>query len=144
LLPLLIFYILIILSVLAVGWVCVAKAIKAYKQNEYDDLTKSWKLLKYGSVPFYILNFLLSLYIWSILLIGTRGFLVFLMPLPIMITCTMIFQSGCLGWCCIQYLNKLPDRDKKISKIHYVMQAVAVLDVISTIFIGRKEQNINL
>ena len=135
-------YVVIMLSVLVSGWVSVAMAVKVYRNKEYEKLEKGWLLLKYGSIPFFILNFLYSLFAWFIILVASRGFLVFLTPIPIVVTCTMIFQSGCFGWCYIRYMNSKRESDGKISKIHYVMQVVSILDVISTLLIKRKEDRL--
>ncbi|MDO5396992.1 MAG: hypothetical protein Q4G33_03600 [bacterium] len=136
------FYIIIILSVLAVGWVSVAMAVKACKRGEYEKVKSGWRLLKYGTIPFYIINFLYSLFVWFVLLVASRGFLIAVLPLPITITCTMIFQSGCIGWCYIRYLNRQTKNDEKISKIHYVMQVISILDIISTVLVLRKENKL--
>ena len=133
------FYILMILLVLLSGWVSVAMAVIAYKRGEYEKIRSGWRLLKYASIPFYILNFIYSAAVWFVLIGASRGIMLIFVPIPIGITCTMIFQSGCIGWCYIRFFNRQREESKKLSWVHYVLQVVAVLDVVSTLLIARKE-----
>lgn len=141
---LIICYAVIVLVVLAAGWVSVAMAVAIYKRKEHEKLRSGWRLLKYGTIPFFIFNFIYSFFVCFVLLVASRGFLIWLVPIPIAVTCTMIFQSGCWGWCYILYLNSLTESGDKISKLHYVMQVIAILDIISTMIIGRKDTDLQL
>lgn len=136
----LICYVLMICAVLIIGWVSVGMAVRSVKWGEYDNVKCGWKLLKYGSIPFYIINFIYSLVVWFVIVGASRGIFIVLVPIPILITCTMIVQSGCFGWCCIYYLNKR--NPGYISKIHYVLQIVSVLDIISTYQILKKDKTL--
>lgn len=135
---LLLFYLAMIAVVQIVGWICVGCAAAAYRRNRADQLRQGWKLLKLWSIPFYMLNFLYSLFAWFILVGASRGILFLLIPIPIAITCLMIVQSGCVGICYIMYLRKQPENGGKPFGMHYVFQLLSVLDIISTIVILRK------
>ena len=135
---LLVFYLAMIGVVQILGWICVGSAVAAYRRNRADRLRKGWKLLKLWSIPFYVVNFIYSLFAWFILVGASRGILFVLVPIPIVITCLMIVQSGCVGICYIMYLRKQPENGGKPSGVHYVLQLLSVLDVISTIVILRK------
>lgn len=136
----LVFYVLMICAVLIIGWVSVGTAVMAIKRGEYEKVKSGWKLLKYGAIPFYIINFTYSLIAWLVLVGASRGIFIVLVPIPILITGTMIVQSGCFGWCCIHYLNK--QNSGYISKIHYVLQIVSVLDIISTFQVLKKAKTL--
>ena len=135
------FYLFMIVAVQIMGCVCFVMAIDAYRRNEYDKLFNGWKMLKLGAIPFYIINFLYSFIVWFILVGASRGILILLVPIPIIITCLMIVQSGGVGICYIMYLRKQFESDKKPSSIHYIMQVISVLDIISTIIILKKYDN---
>ena len=135
---LLIFYLLMIGVVLLIGWISVGMAVVAYRKSEAEKLRKSWKLLKYASMPFYVLNFVYSFCVWFLLVGASRGILIILVPIPILITCTMVFQSGCFGWCYIRYCNKQFQGKGNISSIHYCLQVIPVLDIMSTFIVDKK------
>lgn len=130
---LLVFYLLMIAAVQITGWVCVAMGVIACRRNKAAELRQSWKLLKLWSIPFYVLNFIYSYLAWFVLVGASRGILLILVPIPIMLTCLMVVQSGCVGVCYILLLRK---RDGyRPSGIHYVLQLLSVVDVISTIIL---------
>lgn len=132
------FYIIMIAAVHILGWVSAGMAAVAYLRKEYGRLQKGWLLLKFGSVPFYILNFIYSFLAWFILIGASRGLMVFFVPVPVFITCAMIVQSGFFGACYIKYLRKqLPDGERPPA-VHYALQMIAVLDIFSTIVLLKK------
>ncbi len=126
------------LVVLIIGGVSVVCAKIAGKQGEHENVKKGWKLLKLATIPFYILNFAYSVFAWGILVGASRGFAIFLVPIPIVFTCTMIVMSGLIGHTYIKYLKR--EKDIDISGIHNLLQLIPVLDIISTIIILRKEK----
>lgn len=132
------FYLLMIGVMQLTGWICVGCSVAAYRRGYGEKLKKSVKILKLYSIPFYLLNFIVSFVYWFFILACSRGILFFLLPIPVAITCLIIFQTGCVGICYIMYLRKQLESQKKPSGIHYLMQLISVLDVISTIYIFRK------
>lgn len=135
---LLVFYAVMICAVNISGWVCAGMAIYAYRRGKSEELRRSLKLLKLGSIPFYLLNFAYSFAVWGLLVGASRGMMFFLVPIPVFITCLMIFQSGCVGICYVKCLRNQPENGLKPSGVHYIMQLVSVLDIISTAVILRK------
>lgn len=132
------FYLFMIGVIQLTGWICAGCSIAAYRKGYGEKLKKSVKILKLYSIPFYLLNFIVSFVYWFFILAGSRGILFFLIPIPVAITCLMIFQTGCVGICYIMYLRKRPKNRRKPSGIHYLMQLISVLDVISTIYVFHK------
>lgn len=135
---LLLFYLAMIAVVQIIGWVCVGMAIAAYRQNKGEKLRNGIRILKFYSIPFYVVNFLYSFFAWFVLVGASRGILILLVPIPIIITYLMIFQSGCVGICYIMYLRKQPENQGKPNGVHYALQLIPVLDIIGTIMILRK------
>lgn len=129
------FYLLMIGMMHLTGWICVGFSVAAYRRGYGEKLKKGVKILKLYSIPFYLLNFIISFVYWFFILAGSRGILFFLLPIPIVITCLIIFQTGCVGICYIMYLRKQLKNQKKPSGIHYLIQLIPVLDVISTLYI---------
>lgn len=115
------------------GWVCAAMAARALSRGETDRLRRGWKLLKLGSVPFFLLNFGYSVLVWGLLVGASRGVAVFLLPIPIAVTCLMIFQTGCVGCCCVRHLRRRPAPVP--GRCHYLFQLLPVADVAGTLWL---------
>lgn len=137
-----IFFIVLTISFVAVqivGCLSAAAAVKMHMKSESEALEKSWTLLKLKTIPFYILNFIYGL-VYTVTLIGaSRGMvvlLIFPLLIPIWYTCAFIVQSGFFGAANVAMLRK--KYGDNISLIHYVLQFVPVLDVLSTIILKSK------
>lgn len=126
-------------AVQIVGCLSAAAAVKMYTQLKYEPLKKSWLLLKIKTIPFYILNFIFGL-VYIIFLIGASRGLAVLAVIPILVpiwyTCAFIVQSGFFGVANVAMLRK--KYGDNISLIHYVLQFIPVLDVLSTIILKSK------
>ncbi|MDD6058015.1 MAG: hypothetical protein PUB98_07140 [Clostridiales bacterium] len=120
------------------GWVCVILSAVAYNRGRWEKLRRGWRLLKLGSIPFFLLNFLLSAAVWFVLIGATRGLYAFLVPIPIFLTCILIVQSGIVGILYLLSLRRQEEKDKRPSGVHYVLQLMPVLDVISTLILLRR------
>lgn len=131
-------FLLVILAVQITGWVGVGLAASTYHGGRYENLKKGWKLLKLGSIPFYILNFLYCFFVWGILVGASRGMLIILVPIPVIITCTLVVQSGCFGVYYVKYLRADRPKEERPSKVHYVLQLISGLDVVSTLCLLRR------
>lgn len=132
-------------AVQIVGCLSAAAAVKMYTQSEYEPLKKSWLLLKIKTIPFYILNFIFGL-VYIIFLIGASRGLAVLAVIPILVpiwyTCAFIVQSGFFGAANIILLRRKYGKEQ-ISAIHYFLQFISVLDVISTIILFKKIKKLN-
>lgn len=126
-------YLLMVAAVHVAGWICAGMAIAAYKKGEPDKLKKAARLLKLGSIPFYILNFIYCFMVYGVLLGASRGMLFFIVPIPIFFTCMLIVESGVVGICYVMWLRKYPQNGKRPWAVHYFLQLISVLDMISTI-----------
>ena len=124
---------LVLLPVL--GFVTAGAGIAHCRRGEGAQLEKGWLLLKFGSVPFYLLNFLVCCVAMVLLIGASRGLLVFLLPIPVGYTCLLVAQSGCLGACLLYLLRK---QEKKPSPLHYVFQFLPLLDFISGLVLLKK------
>ncbi|MCI8946576.1 MAG: hypothetical protein HFI91_05855 [Lachnospiraceae bacterium] len=137
-------YLLMIGAVHLTGWISAGMAVSAYRSGEWEMLIKGWKLLKLSSIPFYILNFIYSLLAWIMLIGASRGLLIFLVPIPVFLTCSMIVQSGIYGICVVRYLRRtakcgaVSGEGRNLSAVHYVLQLVSILDIVSTIMIVKR------
>ena len=127
------FYLAMAALVHIAGWGCVVAAVTAYRRNEADKLRQSWKWLKLWSIPFYVLNFLYSFFVWFVLVGASRGIMIVLVPIPVIFTCLLIVQSGCVGICYIMLLRK--ECRKPPSGVYYVLQLLSVIDIFDTIFV---------
>ncbi len=121
------------------GFISIGMSMSSYKKQNTDILRKSLKILKLYSIPFYIFNFIYSSFAWFVLVGASRGIMIIFVPIPIFITYLLIIQSGCVGVFCFKILSK---NKIDFNGIHYLLQLIPLLDVISSIIIIRKTKNI--
>ncbi len=118
----------------------VFKVLTIMKNKDYDLLRKHMKMLKFGSILYFILNFVLYFLLFAIFILASRGILL-ISPFPLLflipascayftVVITSVYGIGVL-------LSLL--RNKKISLkgfiLHIVMQLCFVLDILSTAII---------
>ena len=109
-----------------------------YLGKKVRQVKRIWIILKIGMLPFYLLNGIHYLYAIEPPKEGEWGYalsIVFLIALvPVMlfaVPCVFNFLNGCIGWNYIYYLREQSGDKKHPSKIHYVLQSLPVLDLIS-------------
>ena len=110
------------------GILCSVKAVR----SDSETAAKMWKTMKLAAVPIYVLNFLFFISFGVMMLPGT----VILGFVSGFICCSSIVLSGIAGITAIR--KKASDGEKGINKIHYGLQVIPVLDVISTLILIRK------
>ncbi len=130
-----VFYLVMIVVVQTLGWVSAAMAALAYRRGRTERLLSAWRTLKLGTVPFYVLNFLWSVLVWGAVTAASRGVFLLLAPVPVVITCLPVVQSGVTGWLSIRSLR---EEGRELSVVHSVCQFVPVLDVIDTLVLLRR------
>ena len=119
------------------GWVTVALAVVARRKENAKKLQTAWVLLKLGSVPFFLVNFAYSCVVWFIIVVGSRGILGLLLPIPVAVTCLMILQTGCVGCCQVGLLRR---RMPSLGGKHYLFQLIPVADVIDTLYLLKRDK----
>lgn len=132
---LLLLYLAVMLLVQLAGWACAVSAWRAARRGEAGLLRTWWLFLKLCSIPFYILNFLWSVFVWGLFLLASRGILLALLPVSFAVTCLMAVQTGLVGLC---YLRLQKRQGRPVSGLHTVCQLLPVLDVISTLLLVRR------
>lgn len=124
-----------ILVLFVIGWLTVAMAAVEKGRGNFPKLAKGWRLLKLGSIPFFAVNFVYSFLVWFVITAASRGILGLLVPIPILLTCTLILQTGCVGCIALRSLYDQPGLDRQPSTVHYLLQLLPVLDVVSTLLL---------
>ena len=118
------------------GWFTVAMAVRANGQGRHEAVYRSWRLLKLGSIPFYLLNFVYSVLAWFILVGASRGIFIVLVPIPVIFTCLLVVESGFVGVCWLRCLQGLlPEGRERPRTVHYFLQLLPALDVLSTVYL---------
>lgn len=122
-------YILEILAVQALGWASAAAAVRAAGELDWDSLQGGWRILKLKSVPFQVLNLLWSALAWFFLVKASRGAMTVFLPIPMILTWLMVFQSGVYGLLLIRALRR---QGEKVFFLHTLCQVLPLLDAVST------------
>lgn len=135
-------YLIEVAAVQIVGWVAVACAVRLSRRGEMGRLRQGWRLLKFASIPFYLINFAYSALAWSLLAAASRGLFGLLIPIPLFITWQMIVQSGLMGWRWLKYKRREPEAGERPGRLHYLWQILPVADVIDTAALLRRYKEI--
>jgi len=125
-------------AVQILGWVAAASAVRLSKRGEIGKLRQGWRLLKFASIPFFIINFGYSMLVWFLLTAASRGLFGLLTPIPVFITWQMVFQSGILGWRWLKYKRRGLGDGPRPGRLHYLWQILPVADVIDTAALLRR------
>ena len=94
---LLLLYLAAVLLVQLAGWACAVSAWRAARRGEAGLLRTWWLFLKLCSIPFYILNFLWSVFVWGLFIMASRGILFALLPIPVGFTCLTVVQASSIS-----------------------------------------------
>ena len=133
-----VFYLFFIGASQILGWVAVAMTARAGGRGETDRVLRAWRLLKLGSIPFFVMNFLYSLAVWFVIVAASRGIFLIFVPIPVAITCFFILETGCVGCIAVKALRRQPPPVP--GKVHYFLQLLPVADVISTLVLLRRQK----
>lgn len=123
----------------------IKNAFVFFKNNDYNSMKKGMKAIKFGTIPYFVVNFVLYLLLFLLFFAASRGFfLVSPMPLLFLIPgfftyLTVIFTSSYgIGYSFILYKEKRLKTGKLI--LHILLQLCFVLDVIDTIILLTKNK----
>ena len=119
------------------GWVTVLLAFAAHRRGNAKKVQTGWVFLKLGSIPFFLVNFAYSFVVWFVIVVGSRGILGVLLPIPVAVTCLMILQTGCVGCCQVGQLRR---RIPSLGGRHYLFQLLPVADVFDTIYLLKRDK----
>ena len=112
-----------------------------YKNKEYNSLRKCMKVLKLGVIPYFVINFVVYLLLFTLFFAASRGLMIFTpIPLfflfPIFFTYLTVLSSTSpygIGFAVIlRKGNRLKNRELMI---HVLLQLCFVLDVIGTLIL---------
>jgi hypothetical protein len=116
---------------------------KLLKRSEIDKLKKLTEFIKFGAIPFWIINFiLLSLFTIAIVM-GTRGIGIVIIPVPILITYIILLGTSIFSIPYIKLLYRIKKIGFKQMVIHIILQLCFVWDVIGILYlkINNKKEN---
>ncbi|KUO63129.1 MAG: hypothetical protein APF84_11435 [Gracilibacter sp. BRH_c7a] len=118
----------------------VSNAFRLYKNEEYNSLRRNMKVLKLGSIPYFLINFVFYFLLFALFFVGSRGFFIFT-PIPLLLLLNVfltyiivLFTSSYgIGFVAVARSEKRLNNTTCI--IHVLFQLCFVLDVISTILL---------
>lgn len=118
----------------------VLKAYQLYKNKECNSLRKHMKALKFGVIPYFVLNFVIYLFLFAILFVGSRGIMIVTpIPLiflfPIFFTYLIVVFTSSYGICFAVINSKEKGLSKMKLVLYTLLQLCFVLDVISTVIL---------
>ncbi|GFZ30844.1 hypothetical protein CSC2_13700 [Clostridium zeae] len=119
------------------------------KNSDYDSMRKNMKALKFGVIPYFVINFIIYVLLFLLFFAASRGFILFT-PIPLLFLIpvffaylTVIFTSSYgIGFSLILYKEKRVKTGKLI--LHIILQLCFVLDVIDTVILLVKNKVVKI
>lgn len=116
-----------------------------FKNNDYNSMRKNMKALKFGAIPYFIINFIIYLLLFLLFFAASRG-IILVTPIPLLFLIpvlfaylTVIFTSTYgIGFSLILYKEKRLRTRKLI--LHIILQLCFVLDIIDTVILLAKNK----
>ncbi|AQS08742.1 hypothetical protein CLOBY_08520 [Clostridium saccharobutylicum] len=121
---------------------------KLCKNRDYNSLRKCMKILKFGAIPYFILDFAMHFLIFLFLFAASRRTMIFT-PIPLLFFIPICFTYPTVVFTSLYGIGFVVSisRDKKLSKkkfiFHVLLQLCFILDVISTISLLIKYKKID-
>ena len=124
------------------GWAMAVCSARVRGRGEEALLRKSRVLVKLGGLPFQIVNAAYTVFAWLMLIGASRGIMLILVPIPVLYTYGLIVQGGAVGGNWVRCLRR--QREDAPGRIHYLMQMLPVLDILSTAVLLWSEKGRNV
>ncbi|MFL0248586.1 DUF6652 family protein [Candidatus Clostridium stratigraminis] len=120
-----------------------------FKNNDYNSMRKSMKSLKFGVIPYFIINFIIYLLVFLLFFAASRG-IILVTPIPLLFLIPIFFTYLAviftsiygIGFSLILYKEKRLRIGKLI--LHVVLQLCFVLDVLDTIILLAKNKVVGI
>jgi hypothetical protein len=109
--------------------------------NDTDKLKKNAELVKFGAIPFWIINFIILALITIAAVMGTRGILMFFVPIPIFLSYIIFLGTSIFSISYIRLLYKEKVIVFKQMVIYIILQLIFCLDIIGIIYLKNKYKN---
>ncbi|MBK1813191.1 hypothetical protein JHL18_21445 [Clostridium sp. YIM B02505] len=115
------------------------------KNGDYTSMRKNMKALKFGVIPYFVINFIIYVLLFLLFFAASRGLFIFT-PIPLLLLIpvffaylTVIFTASYgIGFSLILYKEKRIKTGKLV--LHILLQLCFVLDVIDTIVLLAKNK----
>lgn len=126
-------------ALIVIGIISILNSFKAYKENDFEYCIKGFMILKYGLIPFFVVNFLSMAFLVLVFLVASRGTIIFAAPIFLLIgisfTWIAMLPSSFWGVQVIRFAV----RDGKIGKskfLHIFLQFCFLLDLLDTVYLA--------
>ena len=120
----------------------IVDALRRSRRHDGAGLRSSLITLKFGLIPFFIVNFVLWALFNVLVIAASRGLGIFMTPAyiaaAVVLTYLAMVPSSVYGICWIRLLRSAGQLDKGGATRHTVMQLIFVLDVISAAILMRR------
>lgn len=120
---------------------------RLYKNKEFNNLRKCMKILKFGSIPYFVVNFLIYSLLFLLFFAASRGIIIFT-PIPIIFIIPILFTyvttvfTSCYGIGFVAMIKKEAKMGTGKLILHVLLQLCFILDVLDTIILLMKYKRI--
>jgi hypothetical protein len=132
------------LPFLVITIINIISVIKLFIRKELNTLAKYTKVIKFGLIPFWIINFIGYTAFVIMINMPSHGFGIFIVPIPIMASYSVLIITSLFSILFLMLLYKNGILNSKQILIHFIMQICFIFDIISIFYIFKiiKKKNI--
>lgn len=124
------------------GIVNIIQSFKAYKRGEVEFCFDSMLVMKYGMIPFFILNYVSAVINHMIMLVAGHGITILIMPLTVLaavfMTYLYLLTGAFWGLQTVRACKKNGLLSKRGAVFNGILQYIFVVDVASTVYLSVK------
>jgi hypothetical protein len=113
-------------------------AKKLIKQKNKEKLNKLMRVIKFGSIPFWIINFIILVIAGIFGIVATRGAGIIFLPILVLLTYILFLGTSVFS---IAYIKLLYQEGEIVSIhkiLHIILQLCFVLDIVDIIYLKIK------
>jgi len=128
-------------------WFCVFIAVsikniivaKRYvREKQKDKLRKLTEITKFGSIPFWIINFVILFFFTIAAIVGTRGIFIVFVPVPIFFSYLLLLGTSVFSISYVRLLYKEKDITLGMAIVHTILQLCFCWDIFDIIYLKYK------
>jgi hypothetical protein len=115
-------------------------SISLYKKQNKEKLKIYFKRTKLFLIPFWIINFIVLAIVLAILVFGTRGIGIIIVPIPIFMSYVILISTSVFGIFYLVLLKKNNEITKDEYIVNILLQFLFVFDIVSLLYLMIKKK----
>ena len=130
-------------AVAALGIRCIVRSFRAFARQDSDACFKGMLTLKYGLIPFFLINFISITFLFLTAFVASRGTILFALPVIVgliafgsLCTWLAMLPGAFYGVQTIRMACRMGRIGPKAALLHGILQFIFLLDVLDAVYLS--------